>query len=91
MPTIRRGDTNSVIGLCTAIEEYGNIFSYRISCSCLQDLRPYVELMVQKSSSCEEDGKHVPNEVLQMMDWTKSIRETNNPFVQLGDTSFQSK
>lgn len=79
-------DTDDIPALCKAIEEYGNIFSSQVSC-CFQDLRPYKELMVQKSLlSCQHEASgnknDISDEVDQFMNWAKSIRETNNLFIQ---------
>ncbi len=65
--------------LCKEIVSYGNIFASQIVC-CFQDLRRYIELMVQNGTSCE-DGIIVTKETNQLVNWAKSIRESNNPLV----------
>ena len=78
---IRHCDTNDVAGLYKSIEKYGNLFCSQVSC-CFQDLRPYIELLVDKSSSCVDNDGKFSEEILQMINWTKEIRKAHNPSIQ---------
>lgn len=75
-------DTNDRVRMVALLRDeicqYGSRFGSQASC-CFADVRPYVRLLVQASSSEEEitDSGTIPDEVLHLLKWAHDIWEKN--------------
>jgi len=75
-------DTKAVGVLCDAILEYATVFAPLVSC-CFQDLRPYLQLLVERSCYSNNDGSdgsgQISKEAVRIFEWAKDFRLDNNP------------
>jgi hypothetical protein len=78
-------DTSATRNLANSIIEFGTLFAPLVFC-CFQDLRIYVNLLVQKS--CE--NAQISNEVKDLLEWAKDLRKTSLPII-LGEANSSSK